>query len=139
MQNKIAYFLLLVTILVTACSVPTNFYIRNTTTKPIKVGLVVSSPNFKSFKVLNKLITPKLNSYQSFTDTLKTELTGKDTINVSLPPQSTCLTGSGINFRVFGIKTVILYEKKLILDMISLNEETFKLFQTRKGAFWYDL
>lgn len=134
--------LVLLSVLLSGCTVPVNYYIRNLTNTPIKVTLVKDeSFDTDTFELqYSKEVLPvNFNTHKKLNDTQKQEVEGNN-VNIVIEPQSTYYLGFGANFKHL-IKEVIIYQNSKP-DTLDLNDKdqlkTSGSFLSKYAA-WYDI
>lgn len=139
MTKSTVVIILLLSILITGCTVYSELYVRNTTTNPAQVTLITrENAEGKQFQYMYSDSLIKQIRYRTYNYLdKKMVVKGSDkSVSFSMPPNSTLHLGAGTNFSK-------QFEKMIIgTDTIDLN--TTGGFQTKyerfsKYAVWYDV
>lgn len=101
---KMRLFLLICVLLViTGCTVPSQFYLRNDLPRPIKLRLYKPDAGkvSNSLPFIGELVQVHYNLNKRFTETIKPLNIEANYIDYELPPMSTIYIGSGANSKKF--------------------------------------
>lgn len=135
--------LLLVSIPLSGCTFPVNFYIRNLTSEQIivKVSLhnKASSPEVT---YTDDTVSLSYDLHEKFIDTLRPQKVEDEYLYYGLPAHSTFFVGEGANYRNFTFDKIEVFhnhKEQVILDWE--NQHFFKKAKSfpNKHFAWYDI
>ena len=131
--------------LLTGCTAPTAFYIRNTLPQPVKLVLVLQDTATKREELSYReaLAEPRFNDYQKMTKKLSGTANG-DSVSYVLPPSSTVCLGLGQAGALDGLQSVSYFspqQRQLPLTSVKAYETYFQHKSALMGAyvFWLDI
>ena len=110
-------FLVICALLIIAgCTVPSQFYLRNDLSRPVKLRLYkpdagkVSNP----LALIREVVQVRYNINKRFTETITPLRVEADFIDYELPPMSTIYIGSGANSKKFNFSDAYLLSDDLV-------------------------
>ena len=140
-RNMIKYsFLVLSLCILSGCSVPTSFYLRNLTDLPAKVILYPRHKDLTDIKYANEILEISKKTYQKLNLQIESKVVD-DKMEIILPQNSTLGIGSGINIKNLDYYKIIIEAGNLIIELDDKSVELFnkKRVGLSKVAAWYDI
>lgn len=132
--------------LLTSCSVPVHFYLRNLTDEPVevKVHLTDLEATIDDYPVLliEEIEPLYFSSYKEMSPAKAIRDGSTNVYQLNLPPKSTFFVGKGINFsNNFFDKITIKTPKGEIVSLNDNNKEILLRGKTQPNRYyaWYDV
>lgn len=138
--------IILISMLLAGCTVPVNFYLRNTATKVVEIRAryIGKKDQDIALKYKESLLDINYDLFKTFDKDLLPKESKNSYLTFALPPHATFFIGRGLNFDNFVFDKIIIVQGGISIDSLTWEDEDKAKFKTganfpNRHYAWYDI